>query len=61
MKEETNRYSIRIYTNYSLSVGGAFKNLNSIMAFRPQQFCINDVNDLNYPQFKEFTKKYLAL
>lgn len=58
MKSETDKYSIRLYKNYAFSTGGV-QFLNNILRTRPQLFCINDINDVNYPYFKNFTINYL--
>lgn len=60
MISETDKYSIRIYPNYSLSQGGAEYNLNTILRIKPQQFCINDINNFNYQLFRKFTHIYLS-
>lgn len=59
MKPEIDSYSIKIYQNYSLSNGGAERNLKNIERIKPQLFCINDINDFNYPHFKKFKENYL--
>jgi len=59
MKHETDRYSIRIYNNYSLANDGANYTFIKLLHVRPQLFCINDVNDLNYRPFRQFMIKYL--
>jgi hypothetical protein len=61
MKSETDRYSIKIYPNYSLSLGGANNNFNRLLKIRPQQFCINDINYYNYQSFRKFAQIYLSL
>lgn len=59
MIPEIGRYSIRIYSNYSLSKGGPQFNFTRIINMRPQQFCINDLNDISYPHFKKFIEFYI--
>jgi hypothetical protein len=58
---EIDRYSIKIYENYSLSKGGVNYNLTRILRLRPQLFCINDINDNNYLLFNKFKNKYLNI
>ena len=59
MKSEVDRYSIKVYNNYSLANGGVQFNLNAITKIKPQQFCINDLNNFNYKAFKQFADYYL--
>ena len=58
MKAEVDRYSIRIYMNYSMAKGGAYSNFMKILQQRPQLFCINDLNDRDIQLFESFKKKY---
>ncbi len=58
MKPEIDRHSIKMYNNYSLANGGANYNFTKILNSRPQQFCINDINDSNYHLFKKFKEIY---
>lgn len=61
MKPEIDTYSIKIYQNYSLSNGGAERNLKNIIRMKPQLFCINDINDFNYIHFKKFKENYIQI
>lgn len=60
MIPEIGKYSINVYSNYSLSKGGHQYNFNCIMNKKPQLFCINDINDFNYPYFKKFIESYTS-
>ncbi len=60
MRSEVDRYSIKVYDNYSLANGGVQYNLNKILQIRPQQFCINDINNFTCKAFKQFITLYLT-
>lgn len=59
MKAEIDKYSIKIYLNYSFKNGGFLNNLNRVMFMKPHLFCINDIDDSNIRYFNAFKNKYL--
>lgn len=58
---EIDNYSINIYKTFNTYNYDNFnKNLENILNKKPQLFCINDVNDIYYKDFKIFKNEYLT-